>query len=124
MAGVQRALAVALENQVARLRALPAALEATLRRSTSPAKARKTTEKKVARSSTNRAKVSKPGVQSTLLGAACKRRLEGHRHVQRSYVHDQTGDRTAGAVHGGGCGGAPTRIPGGAEVVVQGGMAA
>lgn len=62
-AEVQRARADALEDQLARLRDLPAALEATLRRSASPAKARKTTEKKVARSSTNRAKVSKTGVQ-------------------------------------------------------------
>lgn len=57
-AEVQRARADALEDQLARLRDLPAALEATLRRSASPAKARKTTMKKVARSSTNRAKVS------------------------------------------------------------------
>lgn len=62
-AEVQRARADALEDQLARLRDLPAALEATLRRSASPAKARKTTEKKVARSSTNRAKVSKIRVQ-------------------------------------------------------------
>src|SRR3546814_13673372 len=50
-AEVQRSRADALEDQLARLRDLPAALEATLRRSASPAKARTPTETKVARCS-------------------------------------------------------------------------
>lgn len=54
---IQRARADALEEQLARLRDLPAALEATLRRSASPAKARKTVEKQATRRRGNRAKV-------------------------------------------------------------------
>lgn len=55
-AEIQRARADALEQQLTRLRDLPAALEATLRRSARPAaKAHKTAAKKVVRRSTNRA---------------------------------------------------------------------
>lgn len=57
-AEIQRARADALEQQLIRLRDLPAALEATLRRSARPAaKARKTAAEKVVRRSTDRAKV-------------------------------------------------------------------
>ena len=56
-AEIQRARADALEQQLTRLRDLPAALEATLRRSARPAKARKTAANKVVRRSTSRAKV-------------------------------------------------------------------
>lgn len=62
-AGTQRARADTLEEQLAKLRDLPAALEATLRRSGAPVKARKTTAKTLARNSTNRAKVSTTGTQ-------------------------------------------------------------
>ena len=57
-AEIQRARADALEDQLARLRDLPAALEATLRRSTSPLKPRKSGTKKAARRSGNPAKVT------------------------------------------------------------------
>lgn len=57
-AEIQRARADALEDQLARLRDLPAALEATLRRSTSPLKPRKSGTKKAARRSGNPPKVT------------------------------------------------------------------
>lgn len=57
-AEIQRARADALEDQLARLRDLPAALEATLRRATSPLKPRKSGTKKAARRSGNPAKVT------------------------------------------------------------------